>query len=156
VVRGQGIVGGSAEFYDGAMVILLLVPAILSFLLLGVHFLHHGDQTPFGMTLLLMGMCFVTPLLLLIRRRPILWGLQFLLVLASIEWLWSAWQGMQEYAAQQRPVTRYLVIMTGVAGFNMISALLLALPKVKKCYPRDEVSGPELAAVDKNEGSSSA
>ena len=138
------------------MVILLLLPAILSFLLLGVHFLHHGDQTPFVMTLLLMGMCFVTPILLLIRRRPILWGLQFLLVLASLEWLWSAWQGMQEYAAEQRPVTRYLVIMAGVATFNLISALLLALPKVKKCYPRDEVSGPNRGSVDKNEDKSTA
>ena len=107
------------------MTVLLLLPAILSFLLLGAHYLRQDS-------FLLVGMCLVMPCLLVIRHRYIL---RSLLVLTSMEWVLTAWEDAQQRMAEQQPFLRMVAILCGVGAFAILAALLMQARRVKARYP---------------------
>ena len=114
------------------MTFLLLLPAILSFWLLGVHYFRGGHY-------LLVVMCLIMPGLLLLRHRFVLRALQALLVLAFAEWVCTAFDLIQERMARHEPFLRLALIIGGVGAFCLLAALLFQARRIKARYP---VGGP--------------
>ena len=106
---------------------ILFAPAVLSFLALGAHYLRHFH-------LLLVGLCLATPFLLLIKRRVILRTLQLLLLLGSVEWLFTAWDTVLGHTPAPHPLLA-AAIELGVGGFAWLAALLLQTRPAKMLYP---------------------
>ena len=108
----------------------LLLPTILSFLFLAAHFMHHD-----GGNMVLTVVAALMPLLLFIRARFILRAFQGLLVLAAAEWLLT----LPEVIAIKRqgggPVMIDVYILSGVAAFNLLAAMLLQNRRLKARYP---------------------
>ncbi len=98
------------------MNILLFAAPVLSFLLLGAHFLREGAWP-------LVVACMAFALLLAWRT---VWArrlVQAALALGTIEWIWTALVLVQERMAEGRPWLRLAMIMAGVALFTAVSAL---------------------------------
>ncbi len=109
------------------MVLILLIPIALSFLLLGAHFLHHQN-------LILMAISLAAPWILFIRRRWALRVVQAVLVIAALEWLWTAVSLAQERINAGDPWKRMAIILGAVAMWTLGSALLFQTPRMLRCY----------------------
>ena len=94
------------------------IPAIISFLLLGAHFLRSGH-------LLLTGACLLLPGLLLIRRQWSLQLLQFLLYIGAAVWVNTVIRIARLRINLGQSWGRMAIILGVVAGFTIISGLLL-------------------------------
>ena len=101
------------------------LPTLLSFLVLAAHFLRAGNL------LLVLG-ALAAPVLLLIRRRVALRGVQFLLFLAALVWLGTIPGSMAN--ARHPPVAA--AILGTVAALALVSAVLLNHPRLLRLYPR--------------------
>jgi hypothetical protein len=112
------------------MTFLLVLPAALSFWVLGAHYLREGN-------LALVVLCAAMPTLLLLRQRWVLRALQFLLVLGCVAWLLTAWELLQERMARHEASLRMVLILGAVAAFCLVAAALLGVERVKKRYPVD-------------------
>lgn len=99
------------------MNILLLAAPLLSFLLLGAHFLREGAWP-------LVVACIAFAVMLAWRRRWAAWLVQAALVLGAIEWVRTALVLVQERMAEGRPWLRLALILGGVALFTATSALV--------------------------------
>lgn len=99
------------------MNLLLLAAPILSFLLLGAHFMREGAW-------LLVAACIGFALLLAWRTRWAARLVQLALALGAIEWMWTALVLVQERMAEGRPWLRLAMILGGVALFTAASALV--------------------------------
>ena len=106
---------------------LRLTPAILSLLILGAHFLR-GGQT------LIVGLCLALILLLLIRSKWIPRIMQLVLLLGSIEWLWTLYTISAIRMAHGQPWLRMAIILGCVALFTGASALVFRNRQLKKYY----------------------
>ena len=106
---------------------LLILPAVLSFWVLGAHYLREGNWV-------MVGACVVMPGLLFMRQRLILRALQLLLVLGCVEWVLTARELMGERMAEHRPFLRMIMILGGVGAFCLVAALLLETQRVKRRY----------------------
>jgi hypothetical protein len=96
---------------------LRLLPVLVSFLLLGAHFLRTG---PLAVAVA----CAALPLLLLLRRAWIPPLMQVLLTLAALEWLRTLYVLAAMRIAWGEPWGRMALILGGVALFTGLSALV--------------------------------
>ena len=110
--------------------VLLYVPVVLSFLVLGAHFLRGGSMIAVFVVLALIGLLFL--------RRPWVARLvQAVLVLGALEWLRTMYELAQIRAMHGQPYGRMLVILGIVAAVTLCSALLFQTPALKDVYRID-------------------
>lgn len=104
-----------------------LIPVILSFLLLGAHFLRAG--------LIPVTVLCAAVLFLLFLRKPWVPRLfQVLLLLGAIEWLRSLFMFAQMRIAWGEPWTRLAFILGAVALFTALSGLVFRSRKLAARY----------------------
>lgn len=108
--------------------ILRAMLTILSFLLLGAHFLRAGN-------LVVMIICLMAPGLLLIKARWSLYLVQAFSYGGVLVWLHTTFTIYLARAALGLPWGRALIIMGAVTLLTLVSGLLLHSPHVKECYP---------------------
>ena len=106
---------------------LRLTPAILSLLILGAHFLRSGQT-------LIVGLCLVLILLLLLRSKWVPRLIQAVLVLGSLEWLWTLYTFAVIRMAHGQPWLRMAIILGGVALFTAASAFVFRNRQLRKYY----------------------
>ena len=104
------------------MNILLLFPAVLSALLLGVHFLR-ADLIPLAVVALLI------PVFLFLRRAWAARLVQVIMVMGAFEWLRALVALVVERHTAGQPWGRLAVIMGLVAAFTGGSALLFSFSR---------------------------
>ena len=109
------------------MTLLLLVPAILSFLCLGAHFLREGN---YFMTVLSAAM----PLLLLVRSPFVLRAMQILLVFMGVFWVLILRDIVNMRIAEHRPFKAAVIILGSVAAFNVLSAAMMFAPRLRTWF----------------------
>lgn len=95
-----------------------IIFAILSELLLAAHFLHAGNMA-------VAVVCALIPFLLLIRRPWATRLVQATLLAAALLWLWTMVDLAEVFEEMGRPARRMMFILTVVAAFNVLSAVLL-------------------------------
>lgn len=88
--------------------------------MLAAHFLH-TDQT--GIAIL----CLVLPLLLIVMRGWVIRILQLVLLGGALVWLWTMVALAAAFQAMGRPSVRMIVILSCVAAFTSLSAVLLQI-----------------------------
>jgi len=107
--------------------VLLYIPVVLSFLVLGAHFLRDGSSIGVYVVLALIALLFL--------RRPWVARLvQAVLVLGALEWLRTMYELAQIRAFHGQPYGRMLVILGIVAAVTLCSALLFQTPALKDVY----------------------
>ncbi|HUO09448.1 MAG TPA: hypothetical protein VM008_14160 [Phycisphaerae bacterium] len=105
------------------MPFLIVLPAIISFLLLGAHILHNGGSVFLALA------CVGLSTLLVSRHRWLIYVVQIILTLATIEWLATTYDIIIQRQAAGLAWERAAVILIGVAGLNVAAAALLFLRK---------------------------
>lgn len=109
------------------MTFVFILPTVLSALVTAAHFLKPGNLIFVGVSLLM-------PFLLLIRRRWALLMVQLALLAAAGEWLWSMLGYVEDRASRGEPALRLVIILSSVAAFCILSAVLLQLSPIRKRY----------------------
>ncbi len=104
---------------------LLLLPAGLSLLVLGAHFLRRMALGP-------VLICLVLLRLLWVRKTWATRTLQVALVLGAVEWIHTTMTLVPERVAIGEPWQRMATILEAVAWFTFLSALLFELPPLKR------------------------
>ena len=104
-----------------------LIPAVLSFVVLAAHFLHHGILLGVAISLLL-------PFLLFLRRSWVARGAQVVLVLAALEWIRTGWLIAQDRIAMEQDWSRMAIILGAVVLWNLGAALLFQTPRLRRRY----------------------
>ena len=107
---------------------LRIIPFILSTLLVAAHFLRSNE-------FLFVAASLAAPLLLLVKKRPALFLLQGLCMVAAIIWLWTLYGIVQQRLMDGRSWLASGIILGGVAAFALYSGWLLNSPDVKRNYP---------------------
>jgi len=104
---------------------MLLLPTLLSSLILGAHFYRAEN-------IWLVPLALAMPMILSIGKTWSVRLVQIMLVLGSLEWLRS----MMEFTLQRQqmgmPYERLIVILSSVAAFTMLAAVLLDTPTMKR------------------------
>ena len=106
---------------------LLYIPVVLSFLVLGAHFLRDGNT--FGVAVAL---AFIA--LLFLRRPWVARLVQAALVLGALEWLRTMYELAQIRAVHGQPYGRMLLILGIVVAVTLSSALLFQTQALKEVY----------------------
>ena len=106
---------------------LRLVPAILSLLTLGAHFLRRGQIVPCAL-------CVAIALLLLVRRGWVPMLVQASLAVGTLEWVATTVVLTRQRAAQGGPVLRLVLILGFVTLFTAASAWLVGTRTVRARY----------------------
>jgi hypothetical protein len=107
--------------------VLLYIPVVLSFLVLGAHFLRDANFIGVFVALVLV--------LLLFVRRP--WAarlVQVALVIGALEWLRTMYELAQIRAMHGLPYGRMLVILGVVVAVTLCSALFFQTRALKDVY----------------------
>lgn len=104
-----------------------LLPILVSFLLLGAHFLRAGHLVLAVLSVLL-------PALLFLRERWIPRLFSVLLALAALEWLRVLYLLAAMRIAWGQPWGRLALILGGVAAFTALSALVFRARGLKARY----------------------
>ena len=121
------------------MIFLYVLLIILSFLVLGAHFLRVGALPLVALSLFL-------PFLLLLSPRPwVARVLQVALVLAGLEWLRTMFTLIAGRQASGDPWVRMAVILGVVALMAFVSAATFQLRPLRDFYFRRGESKPEPA-----------
>ncbi|PHR30477.1 MAG: hypothetical protein COA36_00240 [Desulfotalea sp.] len=106
---------------------LLLVPVVLSFYLLGAHFLREGQA--------IIGFCVVAlPFILLIRKRWVVRLVQFFLLAGAVEWVMTLLLLRAIRIDYGLPWLRLVIIIGAVACICGGSALVFLHPSLKDKY----------------------
>lgn len=109
------------------MTALQLIPAILSLLVLGAHFLRAGNVAALVLVFVALG--------LLAVRRPLAARLaQGALVLGALEWVRTLVGLATLRAAMGEPMLRMVLILAGVATFTLLSALAFQADRLRRWY----------------------
>ena len=104
-----------------------LTPVIISFLLMGAHFLRSGHLSFVALSLVFIGLLFV--------RRPIMARLiQVVLLLATLEWIYTTYIFVSIRIAHGQPWVRLAVILGVVACFTLASAGVFFTKTQKERY----------------------
>ena len=106
-----------------------IIPLVISCFLLGAHFLRSGNP-------LLTLWCVLTPFLLLIKRRWILVIVQLVAYTGGVIWINTAIQVMRKRINMGLPWDKPVIILGVVAGFSILSGLLLNLKGVRAKYSK--------------------
>jgi hypothetical protein len=112
---------------------LLYAPIVLSFLLLGAHFLRYGNMVVLVGLVVLIGLLFV-------RRWWVARIMQFVLALGALEWLRTLAMLIQERMAYGMPYQRLAIILGVVAAVTVFAAFLFQTKELKAIYRLDESS----------------
>ena len=107
--------------------VLLYIPIVLSFVVLGAHFLRYGSDLGVVGAALLMGLLFV-------RQPWVARLMQVALVLGAIMWVHTLYDLAQLSIAFEKPVTRLVIILGTVAIVTLCSALLFQTEDLKRIY----------------------
>lgn len=110
--------------------VLAYLPIVLSFAVLGAHFMRYGNTIGVIGAVVLIALLFI--------RRP--WAvrtMQAALVLAALEWLHTLYDLMQVRMALDQPLARMVVILGAVAAVTACSSLLFQLRPLKSIYGLD-------------------
>jgi hypothetical protein len=107
------------------MRVILYAAPVLSFLLLGAHFLRDGAW-------LMTAVCAILALLVAWPRAWVPRVLQAALALGTVEWLWTAFLIGQQRMAEGRPWIRMAIILGVVA--LMTAASIAAVEALRKRY----------------------
>lgn len=122
------------------MIVLYVTLIVVSFLVLGAHFLRFGAMP-------LVALCLFLPFLLFVRRPWVARVIQVALVLGGLEWLRTVISLIGNRQASGEPWTRMALILGVVALVAFVSALTFQLRPLKKWYfPSDKLereAGPE-------------
>lgn len=108
----------------------LLLPAVVSFLLIAAHFLRASH-------FLLVGLALILPCLLLVRRRWVARTLQLALAFAALEWVRTAVVICRERMALGEPCLRTVLILGAVIALTLGSAVIFYSPTMRKRYRLD-------------------
>ncbi len=109
------------------MTVLKLLPVIVSFLLIGAHFLRSGHMFYVVLCVLFIGLLFV--------RKPLAaWLVQAALVLATVEWIHTVFVFASVRIEQGKPYFRLVLILGVVAFFTLASTLVFFLKSMKERY----------------------
>jgi len=109
---------------------LRLLPVILSLLLLGAHFSRHNLGFLVVVPLVLLGLLFL--------REPWVARLvQWVLVVASLEWLRTAVVLAMQRQQQGAPWARSAVILSAVCAFTLASTLVFRSAGLRERYRLD-------------------
>ena len=106
---------------------LLYIPVVLSFLVLGAHFLRDGNSIG-----VFVALAFIV--LLFLRRPWVARLVQAALVLGVLEWLRTMYELAQIRAFHGQPYGRMLVILGIVAAVTLCAALVFQAPAMKDAY----------------------
>ena len=106
---------------------LRLIPLIIAFFLLGAHFLRSGH-------IILTGVSILAPLLLLIKKRWILFLMQWLAYSGAIVWMYTTFILVQQRLMAGSPWVRMLLILSGVTVLTLYAGYLLKSDVVKQRY----------------------
>ena len=106
---------------------LRLIPAILAFLLLGAHFLRSGN-------IFLLGLCVLTPCLLLIKKRWILLLVRWLAYAGALVWIHTIFVLVRQRIITGDPWGRMLLILLGVMLFTIYAGYLLGSDGIRQRY----------------------
>lgn len=110
--------------------VLLYVPVVLSFVILGAHFMRYGNSTGVvGSTVLIA--------LLFVRKAWAARLIQVVLILGALEWLRTIFELAQVRATLGQPFARMLVILGVVTALTVCAALLFQSPTLKRIYRLD-------------------
>ena len=100
---------------------------MLSFLLLGAHFLRDGAMPGVAGSLIIIGLLFV--------RRPWVARLaQVALIAATIVWAFTLYDLVQMRSAMGLPYTRLAIILGSVSALAMLSTFLFQTRLLKDTY----------------------
>ncbi|MBT8104994.1 MAG: hypothetical protein HKP05_05070 [Woeseiaceae bacterium] len=106
---------------------LAYIPIVLSFLLLGAHFLRDGAIAGVAASLLIIGLLFL--------RRPWVARLaQVALVAATIVWAFTLYDLVQMRATLGLPYTRMAIILGSVSAMAMLSTFLFQTRLLRDVY----------------------
>jgi hypothetical protein len=106
---------------------LLLLPASLSALVLGAHFLRRGDLGLVAACLALLGLLFV-------RRSWAARLVQLALLAGALEWLRTLAQLLPMRRAAGEPWVRLVAILGGVALLALLGAALFETRRLRERY----------------------
>lgn len=112
------------------MIFLLVLPAIVSSVVLGAHFLR-------AQILPLVAVCALFPLILLFKRRWAAKAMQLFLCFGAGVWGWTALELAQQREATGDPWTRMALILGGVSLLALLSALLFQTRRLRNHYAKD-------------------
>ncbi len=117
---------------------LQLLPVVLSLLLLGAHFLR-AEIIPLVVFFAL------TPFILLHKRSFIPLVIQGLLLLGTVEWIRTAVTTIIIRESQAQSWQRYLIIMSSIVVFTLLSALILFSKNLKLVYGKSKKIAKEIS-----------
>jgi hypothetical protein len=107
--------------------VLLRIPIVLSFVLLGAHFVRYGNYVGLAGVVVLLALTFV--------RHPIAARvLQLSLILGAVEWGYTLHRLAQFRAAMDLPSTRMVIILGAVTALTFCSALLIETRPLRTAY----------------------
>lgn len=116
------------------MIGLQLLPVVLSFVVLGAHFLRAGDMAMVALVLLVLG-------LLGVRRRWAVRLVQVALLLGAAEWVRTL-VGLVALRTQTgQPVLRLVLILGSVAVVTGLSALVFRAARLRTRYELGPTQG---------------
>ena len=104
-----------------------LLPVIFSALIMSAHF-SRAYQNELAIV------CLLLPFLLFIRKQWVARIFQILLVIGSLIWIKTAWTLAQVREAQGESWIRLVIILSIVALFTGLSALVFQTSSLKKRY----------------------
>jgi len=110
-----------------ARVLLLFLPVIASFLLIGAHFLRASQ-------FLLLGLSLMLPFLLLVRRPWAARTVQLALVCASLEWCRTLLDLWRVRVAVGEPYLRLVLLLGAATALTLGSALIFHSPAMSRRY----------------------
>jgi hypothetical protein len=111
------------------MMRLTVTLTLLCNLTLGAHFLREGSPIAMLLTLAASGLLFV-------RRPSTILMNQFALVGGAVLWLGTAGEILSKRMGEGKPYVRMLAILCAVAALSLTTAVLWALPKVRRAWLR--------------------
>lgn len=113
-----------------ALLVLGMLPIVLSFLVLGAHFLRSWD-------IVLVAVCAILLVLAFVPRRWAARVVQVGLVMATLEWVRTLVLIVQERMAYGAPYTRTAIILGAVAACTLASTLVFRTRAMRTRYRLD-------------------
>ena len=104
-----------------------LLPAILSFVLLAAHF-SRAELLPIAI------ICVIIPFILFIKAVWIPRLIQLFLILGTLEWIRTLFVLFAERQALGQPWQRLIIILSAVALFTLLSALIFQKKTIRERY----------------------
>lgn len=109
------------------MKVLFFILVVLSLLVLGAHFLRHGNEVGVAVSL--------APIALLFVRKPLVARVvQVVLIFGAIEWVRTLYELVQLRLAHGMPAARMVIILGAVVVLTAASALLFETQTMKRIY----------------------